>query len=327
MSVKVSWNDEKKSWKCNDLSLTIKEAPSGGFLATMCKQLCYVICVMLQTGSLDVTAIVLQMCFPHRVLWGFITFSDFDWQICWGMVKKWAQTLEATDCFSLLGNITCVLLFSRRTNTQAENKWGPPTGKRGNTGNKHVPKPLCCVYAAAALSLPLRSFSESGDWFWFCSLFTNSSSKGHLSLMLVKTFFFFTSSISKIYKSVVIYKAVCETHFLGSWGILFGEEYRDEREDKDWVMAWESRMRILTSDADMGFAALGGPRGAPGHTLTPEVLRAKQLLHLLPSDLYAGLSHYQACSGERRGSREDKDGNKRCWKEEKKDGENGGSKY
>lgn len=45
----------------------------------------------------------------------------------------------------------------------------------------------------------------------------------------------------------------------------------------------------------MGFAALGGPRGAPGHTLTPEILRPKQLLHLLPSDLDAGLSHYQAC--------------------------------
>lgn len=45
----------------------------------------------------------------------------------------------------------------------------------------------------------------------------------------------------------------------------------------------------------MGFAALGGPSGAPGHTLTPEVLRPKQLLNLLPSDLYAGLSHHQAC--------------------------------
>lgn len=54
----------------------------------MCKQLCYVICVVLQTGSLDATVIVLQMCSPHRVLWGFITFSDFDWQICWGTVKN-----------------------------------------------------------------------------------------------------------------------------------------------------------------------------------------------------------------------------------------------
>lgn len=57
----------------------------------------------------------------------------------------------------------------------------------------------------------------------------------------------------------------------------------------------------LTGDADMGFAALGGPRGAPGHTLTPEVLGPKQLLHLLPSDLDAGLSHYQACGGRQDG--------------------------
>lgn len=53
-------------------------------------------------------------------------------------------------------------------------------------------------------------------------------------------------------------------------------------------------MRTLTGDADVGFAALGGPRGAPGHTLTPEVFRAEQLLHLLPSDLYAGLSYDEA---------------------------------
>lgn len=37
----------------------------------------------------------------------------------------------------------------------------------------------------------------------------------------------------------------------------------------------EGRGELLTSDADVGFAALGGPRGAPGHTLTPEVLRSK----------------------------------------------------
>ena len=51
----------------------------------------------------------------------------------------------------------------------------------------------------------------------------------------------------------------------------------------------------------MGFAALGGPCRAPGHTLTPEVLRPKQLLHLLPSDLNAGLSHYQACEERQKG--------------------------
>lgn len=65
--------------------------------------------------------------------------------------------------------------------------------------------------------------------------------------------------------------------------------------------ATTSRLSILTGDADVGFAALGGPCGAPGHTLTPEVLRPKQLLHLLPSDLYAGFSHYQACKGRQEG--------------------------
>lgn len=54
-------------------------------------------------------------------------------------------------------------------------------------------------------------------------------------------------------------------------------------------------MGILTGDADVSFAALGGPRGAPSHTLTPEVLGPKQLLHLLTGDLDAGLSHHQAC--------------------------------
>lgn len=54
-------------------------------------------------------------------------------------------------------------------------------------------------------------------------------------------------------------------------------------------------MGILTGDAHVSFAALGGPRGAPSHTLTPEVLGPKQLLHLLTRDLYAGFSHHQAC--------------------------------
>ncbi len=63
----------------------------------------------------------------------------------------------------------------------------------------------------------------------------------------------------------------------------------------------KSGTRILTGNANMRFAALGGPRGAPGHTLTPEVLRPKQLLHLLPRDLYAGLSHHQACEERQEG--------------------------
>lgn len=59
--------------------------------------------------------------------------------------------------------------------------------------------------------------------------------------------------------------------------------------------------RTLTSDADVGFAALGGPCRAPGNTLTPEVLGPKQLLHLLSSDLDAGLSHYQSCKERQKG--------------------------
>lgn len=64
-----------------------------------------------------------------------------------------------------------------------------------------------------------------------------------------------------------------------------------------------SRMRLLTGDADVGFAALGGPRRAPGHTLAPEVLGPEELLHLLPGDLYAGFPHHQAYGG-RGGRRE-----------------------
>ena len=67
----------------------------------------------------------------------------------------------------------------------------------------------------------------------------------------------------------------------------------------------QSGMRILTGDADVGFAALGGSGGAPGHTLTPKVLGPKQLLHLLPSDLYAGLSDHQACEDRQRTRREE----------------------
>lgn len=61
---------------------------------------------------------------------------------------------------------------------------------------------------------------------------------------------------------------------------------------------------VLTGDADVGLAALGGPCRAPGYTLTPEVLWPKQLLHLLPCDLNTGFSHHQACGGVRGGEGE-----------------------
>lgn len=62
----------------------------------------------------------------------------------------------------------------------------------------------------------------------------------------------------------------------------------------------KSRLGILTGDADVSFAALGGPRRAPSHTLTPEVLGPEQLLHLLTGDLYTGFSHHQACKDRRK---------------------------
>lgn len=41
----------------------------------------------------------------------------------------------------------------------------------------------------------------------------------------------------------MILKWICEMHFLGSLNILFGEEYKDEREDKDWMMVWSKGSR------------------------------------------------------------------------------------
>lgn len=70
----------------------------------------------------------------------------------------------------------------------------------------------------------------------------------------------------------------------------------------------KSQVGILTGDADVGFAALGGPRGAPRHTLAPEVLGPKQLLHLLTGDLDASFSHHQACE-DRWETGEDRRGN------------------
>lgn len=56
--------------------------------------------------------------------------------------------------------------------------------------------------------------------------------------------------------------------------------------------------RVLTCDADVGLAALGGSGGAPGHALTPVIFGSKQLLHLLSRDLYTGFSHHQTCRQE-----------------------------
>lgn len=57
----------------------------------------------------------------------------------------------------------------------------------------------------------------------------------------------------------------------------------------------------LTGDADVGAAALGGARRAPGHALAPIILQAKELLHLLPGHLNLHLPHQQPCRGTRHG--------------------------
>ena len=52
---------------------------------------------------------------------------------------------------------------------------------------------------------------------------------------------------------------------------------------------------ILTCDADVCLAAFGGSSRAPGHALTPVILRAKQLLNLQPCYFYTGFSYYETC--------------------------------
>lgn len=59
------------------------------------------------------------------------------------------------------------------------------------------------------------------------------------------------------------------------------------------------RRHSLTCNADVGFAALGGACGAPGHALAPVILRPEELLHLLPGNLDADLPHNQTCQGAR----------------------------
>lgn len=54
-----------------------------------------------------------------------------------------------------------------------------------------------------------------------------------------------------------------------------------------------------TCDADVGPAALGGARRAPGYALAPVILQPEQLLHLLPRHLDLHLSHLQAWEEER----------------------------
>lgn len=52
---------------------------------------------------------------------------------------------------------------------------------------------------------------------------------------------------------------------------------------------------VLTCNADVCLAALGGSSGAPGHALTPVIFRTKQLLDLLSCNFYTGFSYHQTC--------------------------------
>lgn len=69
---------------------------------------------------------------------------------------------------------------------------------------------------------------------------------------------------------------------------------RKWRRSEPW--RWEQH-GALTGDADIGPAALGGARRAPGHALAPVILQAKQLLHLLPGHLDLHLPHQKPCKG------------------------------
>lgn len=57
--------------------------------------------------------------------------------------------------------------------------------------------------------------------------------------------------------------------------------------------------RLLTCDVYSGLAALGGAQVAPGHTQTPVVLRAMEVLHLLTGHVDQHLTHLQTCIVER----------------------------
>ena len=61
---------------------------------------------------------------------------------------------------------------------------------------------------------------------------------------------------------------------------------------------WYQSDTVLTGDAHGGLAALGGPQVAPGDTQTPVVLRAMEVLHLLPGHVDHHLADLQPCRQE-----------------------------
>lgn len=69
------------------------------------------------------------------------------------------------------------------------------------------------------------------------------------------------------------------------------ESHADKRQDGRQT-AWRD-VSVLTGDADGGLTALGGSQVAPGHTQTPVVLRAVEVLHLLSGHVDHHVAHLQ----------------------------------
>lgn len=160
---------------------------------------------------------------------GFHYFSDFDWQILSGSVKNEPKLQRQQNVSHYLETIVFCFSVGGQTHWQRTNE--DHIQEKGEHWHKHVPYPLYCVYTAAALSLPLRCFPRfilyTRKLIQILKAFYQLKFKGTLQSHVSKTFFF-ASSLSRIYKSVMIHKSVCETHFVGSQEILFGEEYKDE---------------------------------------------------------------------------------------------------
>lgn len=57
----------------------------------------------------------------------------------------------------------------------------------------------------------------------------------------------------------------------------------------------EITLSALTSNPDVRFLALLSSSGAPGDTLTPVLIEAEDLLHLLPGNLNRHLHDRQRC--------------------------------
>lgn len=69
MFVSSVCHESKQRWLedvSHKIAVTIKGAPSGGILITMC----YVMCCVEEEEEEALS----QLRFPHRILWGFITF-------------------------------------------------------------------------------------------------------------------------------------------------------------------------------------------------------------------------------------------------------------